>query len=49
MKHIFSSSFYILFSLPNKKEVFETIKNPKFVDKESSSKITWNEGCRGYI
>ena len=46
MKHIFSSSFYLLFSLPNKKEVFETITNPKYIDKELSSKIRWNEDCR---
>ena len=46
MKHIFSSSFYLLFSLPNKKEVFETLTNPKYIDKESTSKIKWNEDCR---
>ena len=46
MKHIFSSSFYLLFSLPNKKEVFETITNPKYIDKELTSLITWNEDCR---
>jgi len=46
MKHIFSNSFYLLFSLPNKKEVFETITNPKYIDKELTSLITWNENCR---
>ena len=46
MKHIFSSSFYLLFSLPNKKEVFETITNPKYIDKELSSKIRWNSNCK---
>ena len=46
MKHIFSHSFYLLFSLPNEKEVFETITNPKYIDKELTSLITWNENCR---
>ena len=45
MKHIFSNSFYLLFSLPNKKEVFETITDPKYIDKELSSTVRWNEGC----
>ena len=46
MNYIFSNSFYLLFSLPNKKEVFESVTNSKYIDKESSSKITWNENCR---
>ena len=46
MKHIFSKSFYLLFDIPNRKEVFETITNPKYIDKELSSKIKWNEECR---
>ena len=46
MKHIFSNFFYLLFSLPNKKEVFESVTNSKYIDKESSSKIKWNEECR---
>ena len=46
MNHIFSNSFYLLFSLPNKEEVFESVTNSKYIDKESSSKIRWNEECR---
>ena len=46
MKHIFSKSFYLLFDIPNRKEVFETLTNPKYIDKEATSRIKWNEGCR---
>tara|TARA_Y100001963_G_scaffold102450_1_gene141006 strand:+ start:1021 stop:1584 length:564 start_codon:yes stop_codon:yes gene_type:complete len=46
MKHIFSNSFYLLFSLPNKKEVFESVTNSKYVNKELTSRIKWNENCR---
>ena len=46
MRHIFSNSFYLLFSLPNKKEVFELITNSKYVDRESSLKIRWNSNCK---
>ena len=46
MKHIFSNSFYLLFSLPNKKEVFESVTNSQYVNKELTSRIKWNENCR---
>jgi len=46
MKNIFPSSFYYLFPLPNRKEVFETLTDSKYIDEEGSSKITWNRGCR---
>ena len=45
MKNIFPHSFYWLFPLPNKKEVFETLTDSKYIDEEVSSKITWNRGC----
>ncbi len=46
MKNIFPSSFYFLFPLPNRKEVFETLTDSKYIDEEGSSKITWNRECR---
>ena len=46
MRNIFPSSFYFLFPLPNRTEVFETLTDSKCIDEEASSKITWNQGCR---
>ena len=46
MKHIFSKSFYLFIDIPNRKEVFETLTNPKYIDKEATSIIEWNKECR---